>query len=70
MVVPKGAVGAIVPVLIALLSMAIKDKEWEANVGGTILLIKAEPMVGVPNLSHTHYVRLPQTSCNLQKEKL
>ena len=70
MVVPKGAVGAVVPVLVALLPMAIEDKEWEANVSGTILLIKAEPMVGVPNLSHTHYVRLPQTSCNLQKEKL
>ena len=70
MVVPKGAVGTIVPVLVTLFPMTIEDKEWEANVGGTILLIKAEAMVGVPNLSHTHYVRLPQTSCNLQKEKL
>ena len=70
MVVPKGAVGTVVPVLVALLPMAIEDEEWQANVGGTILLIKAKPMVGVPNLSHTHYVRLPQTSCNLQKEKI
>ena len=47
MVVPKGAVGTIVPVLVTFLPMAIKDKEWEAYVCRTILLIEAEPMVGV-----------------------
>ena len=65
----KGAVGPVVPVLVALLTMAIEHKEGQAYIGSTILLIKTESMVGVPNLSHANYVRFPQACCYLHTKR-
>merc|ERR1711971_808099 len=61
----KGSVRPVVPVLVAFLPMTVKHKERQANISNAILLIKTEAMVGVPNLPHPHYVRLPQTGGHL-----